>query len=84
MSTNFQLVRVEAVNAGSINDGSGAEYALRANDGTVRWYHTMYWVVYDPPVLIGSTINVSTGGGDVYAFQASNGSLMWHFNTDVQ
>ena len=68
MSTNFQLVRVEAVNAGSINDGSGAVYALRANDGTVRWYHTMYWVVYDPPVLIGSTIYVSTGRGRCVCF----------------
>jgi outer membrane protein assembly factor BamB len=72
------------INNGSINDGSGAVYALRASDGAQLWYHPIYWVVYNPPMLVGATLYVSTGGGEVYAFQASNGSLLWHFHTDVQ
>jgi outer membrane protein assembly factor BamB len=72
------------INNGSINAGSGAVYALRASDGSQLWYHPMYWVVYNPPMLVGATIYVSTAGGEVYAFQASNGSLLWHFHTDVQ
>jgi eukaryotic-like serine/threonine-protein kinase len=72
------------VNDGSINAGSGAVYALRASDGSQLWYHPIYWVVYNPPVLVGAIIYVSTAGGEVYAFQASNGSLLWHFHTDVQ
>jgi outer membrane protein assembly factor BamB len=72
------------INDGSTNNGSGAVYALRASDGSQLWYHLMYWVVYNPPMLVGTTIYVSTAGGEVYAFQASNGSLLWHFHTDVQ
>ena len=72
------------INDGSITDGSGAVYALRASDGSQLWYHPMYWVVYNPPMLVGATIYVNTAGGEVYAFQASNGSLLWHFHTDVQ
>jgi outer membrane protein assembly factor BamB len=72
------------INNGSINNGSGAVYALHADDGSQLWYHPMYWVVYNPPMLVGATIYVSTAGGEVYAFQASNGSLLWHFHTDVQ
>jgi outer membrane protein assembly factor BamB len=72
------------INNGSINNGSGAVYALHANDGSQLWYHPMYWVVYNPPMLVGAAIYVSTAGGEVYAFQASNGSLLWHFHTDVQ
>jgi outer membrane protein assembly factor BamB len=72
------------INNGSINDGSGAVYALDANNGSQLWYHPMYWVVYNPPMLVGATIYVSTAGGEVYAFRASNGSLLWHFHTDVQ
>ena len=72
------------INNGSTNDGSGAVYALHVSDGSLLWYHSMYWVVYDSPVLVGSTIYVSTASGEVYAFQASNGSLLWHFHTNVQ
>ena len=72
------------INNGSTNDGSGAVYALHASDGSLLWYHSMYWVVYDSPVLVGSTIYVSTASGEVYAFEASNGSLLWHFHTNVQ
>ena len=72
------------INNGSINDGSGAVYALHAIDGSQLWYHSMYWVVYNSPVMVGSTIYISTAGGEVYAFQASNGSLLWHFHTNVQ
>ena len=72
------------INNGSTNDGSGAVYALHGSDGSLLWYHSMYWVVYDSPVLVGSTIYVSTAGGEVFAFQASNGSLLWHFHTNVQ
>jgi outer membrane protein assembly factor BamB len=70
--------------ASFLNDGSGAVYALRASDGSQLWYHPMYWVVYNPPLLVGATIYISTAGGEVYAFQASTGSLLWHFHTDVQ
>ena len=72
------------INNGSINDGSGAVYALHTSDGSLLWYHSMYWVVYNSPVLVGSTIYVSTASGEVYAFQESNGSLLWHFHTNVQ
>ena len=72
------------INNGSINDGSGAVYALHAIDGSILWYHSMYWVIYDSPVLVGSTIYISTADGEVYSFQASNGSLLWHFHTNVQ
>lgn len=71
------------INDNSLNQGSGAVYALRASDGSQLWYHQMYWVVYNPPLLVGGTIYVSTDGGDVYAFQAGNGSMLWHFHTDV-
>ena len=89
MSVNASVASAVIYNAsvisdGSTNAGSGAVYALQGSDGSQLWFHSMYWVVYDPPVLVGSTIFVSTAGGDVYAFQASNGSLMWHFHTDVQ
>src|SRR6266568_5858553 len=72
------------INDGSLNQGSGAVYALRASDGSQLWYHPMYWVVYNPPMLVGATIYISTAGGDVYAFQASRGSMLWHFHTDVK
>ena len=81
---NGVLYIASFINNGSINDGSGAVYALHGSDGSQLWYHSMYWVVYNPPVLVGSTIYVSTAGGEVYAFQASNGSLLWHFHTNVQ
>jgi outer membrane protein assembly factor BamB len=71
------------INDGSINAGSGAVYALHISDGSQLWYHPMYWVVYNPPMLVGEMIYISTAGGDVYAFQASNGSLLWLFHTDV-
>lgn len=29
------------INNGSINNGSGAVYALRASDGSQLWYHPM-------------------------------------------
>ncbi|HYB01032.1 MAG TPA: PQQ-binding-like beta-propeller repeat protein [Ktedonobacteraceae bacterium] len=69
---------------GVVYAGSGAVYAIRGSDGSRLWYHSMYWVVYEPPMLVESTIFVSTAGGDVYAFQASNGSLLWHFHIYVQ
>ncbi len=72
------------INDGSLNQGSGAVYALRASDGSQLWSHPMYWVVYNPPMLVGATIYISTSGGEVYAFQASSGSMLWHFHTDVQ
>jgi outer membrane protein assembly factor BamB len=72
------------INDGSLNQGSGAVYALRASDGSQLWSHPMYWVVYNPPMLVGATIYISTAGGDVYAFQASSGSMLWHFHTDVK
>ncbi len=72
------------INDGSLNQGSGAVYALRASDGSQLWSHPMYWVVYNPPMLVGATIYISTAGGDVYAFQASRGSMLWHFHTDVK
>jgi outer membrane protein assembly factor BamB len=89
MSVNASVASAIIYNAsfisdGSTNAGSGAVYALQRSDGSQLWYHSMYWVVYDPPVLVGSTIFVSTASGDVYAFQASNGSQLWHFHTDVQ
>jgi outer membrane protein assembly factor BamB len=89
MSVNASVASAIIYNAsfisdGSTNAGSGAVYALQGSDGSQFWYHSMYWVVYDPPVLVGSTIFVSTASGDVYAFQASNGSQLWHFHTDVQ
>ena len=72
------------INDSSLNQGSGAVYALRASDGSQLWYHQVYWVVYNPPLLVGATIYVGTTGGDVYTFRASSGSLLWHFHTDVQ
>jgi outer membrane protein assembly factor BamB len=72
------------INNGSINDGSGAVYALRASDGSQLWNRPMYWVVYNPPIVVGATLYVSTAGGEVYAFKANNGSLLWHFHTEVQ
>jgi outer membrane protein assembly factor BamB len=71
------------INDGSLNQGSGAVYALRASDGRQLWYHQMYWVVYNTPMLVGETVYVSTAGGDVFAFRASSGSTLWHFHTDV-
>ncbi len=80
--TNGVIYIASFINDGSLNQGSGAVYALRASDGLQLWSHPMYWVVYNPPMLVGATIYISTAGGEVYAFQASNGSMLWHFHTD--
>lgn len=66
------------VNNGTVYAGSGALYALRASDGARLWYHAINWVVYNPPILVGTTLYVTTAADDVYAFHASNGAQMWH------
>ena len=83
-ATKGAIYNASFINDGSVNAGSGAVYAIRGSDGSRLWYRSMYWVVYEPPMLVESTIFVSTAGGDVYAFQASNGSLLWHFHIYVQ
>lgn len=83
-ATKGVIYNASFIDDGSVNAGSGAVYAIRGSDGSRLWYHSMYWVAYEPPVLVDSTIFVSTAGGDVYAFQASNGSLLWHFHIYIQ
>jgi outer membrane protein assembly factor BamB len=66
------------VNDGSVYAGTGALYALRASDGSRLWYHAINWVVNNPPMLVGTTLYVTTAADDIYAFRSSNGSQMWH------
>jgi len=66
------------VNNSSMYAGTGALYALRASDGSRLWYHAINWVVYNPPILAGTTLYVNTAADDVYAFLADNGTQLWH------
>jgi outer membrane protein assembly factor BamB len=66
------------VNDSSVYAGTGALYALRASDGSRLWYHAINWVVNNPPMLVGTTLYVTTAADDVYAFRSSNGSQLWH------
>lgn len=66
------------VNNSTVYAGTGALYALRASDGSRLWYHAINWVVNNPPILVGTTLYVTTAADDVYAFRASNGAQLWH------
>jgi len=72
------------VNNSTVYAGSGAVYALLASDGARLWYHPINWVVNNPPILLGTTLYVTTAADDVYAFRASNGSQLWHIYMNAQ
>jgi outer membrane protein assembly factor BamB len=68
----------------SIGSYAGAVYAVRMSDGSLLWTYPISGIMFDAPVLDGTTLYVGAANGMVYALQAGNGALRWHYLTQVQ
>ena len=61
----------------------GAEFALKAGDGSPLWSYALLGIVYSDLVVDGTTVYVGADNGITYALQADTGVLRWYYLTKV-
>jgi outer membrane protein assembly factor BamB len=61
----------------------GTIYALRAHDGSLLWDYPILGPVFNPPILVGTTVYIGATNGMVYALRADNGRIVWHYLIQV-
>jgi eukaryotic-like serine/threonine-protein kinase len=62
----------------ALDQAAGAVYALRASDGSSLWSYPLNGAAFNGPILVDTTLYVSTSNETIFALRAENGSLAWH------
>jgi outer membrane protein assembly factor BamB len=58
-------------------DASGTVYAIRLDNGAVRWKFKTRGPVYSTPDVAGDIVIIASTDGGVYALEAANGKELW-------
>ena len=59
-------------------DASGTVYAIRLDNGAVRWKFKTQGPVFSTPDVAGDIVIFASAEGAVYALEAANGKEVWH------
>ncbi len=60
-----------------MGDASGTVYAIRLDNGAVRWKFKTQGPVYSTPEVAGDIVIIASADGAVYALEAANGKEVW-------